>query len=64
MSLELNLLEKKHPDPKADHQYHRLIGIDEQKENLLGYLELILNNKKLDSWKKSTTHKGFHSLKI
>jgi SpoVK/Ycf46/Vps4 family AAA+-type ATPase len=47
---ELNLLETKHPDKHAAQRYGALVGIDDQKRDLLDELTLLLDGGRLDAW--------------
>ncbi|QHT66241.1 AAA family ATPase [Rhodocytophaga rosea] len=57
--MELQLLESKHPDARAQHHYDSLIAIEEQKKTLLNTLSFFFNTDKIDKW-----HKNHHYSKL
>lgn len=54
----LKLPETHHPSKEALKDYNLLIGIDEQKKELLKTLELLLDDKKIQQWEKKFHSKG------
>ncbi|WP_422104482.1 AAA family ATPase [Winogradskyella sp.] len=52
----VNLFNVEHPNKVAEKQYAELIGIDENKSNLLSSLSLLLDNNKIKDW-QSKHHK-------
>lgn len=60
----LDLREAKHPDPAAQSVFDSLIGIDEQKGELLETLLLMLDPKRLDSWQRKHHPKGLNALSV
>lgn len=52
----VNLFNIEHPNKGAEKQYNELIGIDENKSNLLSSLSLLLNNDTIKDW-QSKHHK-------
>ncbi len=61
--MELELKETKHPIPSAQGEYDKLVGIEEQKEALVGMLEFFFDGKKLDTWLKKHHRGGLPFLK-
>jgi SpoVK/Ycf46/Vps4 family AAA+-type ATPase len=55
---ELNLQETKHPAKEAEKRYELLIGIDEQKTELLKTLSLLMDIDKVHHWEKHHHKKG------
>ena len=55
---DLTLLETKHPGRDAEKQYELLIGLDEQKAELLKTLSLLMDSDKLHHWQKQYHKKG------
>lgn len=49
----MTIPEKQHPDKQARKDYELLIGIDEQKRELLKTLQLLLNEAKIEKWVKA-----------
>ena len=58
MSLDLKLIEKKHPSKDAEAAFERLVGIEAHKESLLDFLELTLRPEKFNSWIKKNHSDG------
>ncbi len=54
----LKLPEFLHPNKDALKDYNLLIGIDEQKKELLKTLEMLLDHKKIQQWEKKFHSKG------
>ncbi len=52
----VDLFSSEHPNKGAEKQYAELIGIDENKSNLLSSLSLLLDNNKIEDW-QSKHHK-------
>jgi AAA+ superfamily predicted ATPase len=52
----MNIPEKQHPDKQAKKDYELLVGINEQKTQLLKTLQLLLDEGRIDKWAK-THHK-------
>jgi len=48
----LTLVEYKHPDQQAEREYGLLVGIDEQKSEMLKTLSLILDPGRVTAWQK------------
>lgn len=55
---ELALQENKHPNREAEKRYDLLIGIDEQKSELLKTLSLLMDSDKISQWEKHHHKKG------
>jgi SpoVK/Ycf46/Vps4 family AAA+-type ATPase len=55
---ELGLQENKHPNRDAEKRYNLLIGIDEQKSELLKTLSLLMDSDKVSHWEKHHHKKG------
>lgn len=55
---ELTLLETKHPSKDAEKFYELLIGIDEQKDELLKTLSLLMDADKIRHWERHYHKKG------
>ncbi|WP_338877276.1 AAA family ATPase (plasmid) [Spirosoma sp. SC4-14] len=58
----LTLTEIKHPDQDAEISYHQLIGIDEQKTELLKNLTFLLDSKRIDKWAQKHHNEGISLL--
>jgi AAA+ superfamily predicted ATPase len=54
----LTLVEYKHPDQQAESEYGLLVGIDEQKGELLKTLSLLLNPERVLTWQKKHYKNG------
>ncbi|MGN8067806.1 AAA family ATPase [Mucilaginibacter sp. 22184] len=54
----LTSVEYKHPDQQAEREYGLLVGIDEQKSELLKTLSLILNPQRVTAWQKKHYKNG------
>ena len=61
---ELTLLEAKHPAKDAEKRYELLIGIDEQKAELLKTLSLLMDADKVHQWEKHHHKKGLPLMPI
>ncbi|SHG30824.1 ATP-binding protein [Flagellimonas flava] len=46
----VNLFDTEHPNKSSEKQYDELIGIDENKSNLLSSLSLLLDSNKIKNW--------------
>lgn len=55
---ELSLLETKHPNRDAEKHFDLLIGIDEQKNELLNTLSLLMDTDKIHHWEEHYHKKG------
>ena len=58
MSSELELYETFHPNEVSINKFDNLIGIDSQKNTLLNTLNLLLNTKSIEVWKKKHHPRG------
>lgn len=54
----LKLSEYDHPSKEVMKDYNLLVGIDEQKKELLKTLSMLLDNKKIQQWEKKYHSKG------
>lgn len=58
MSLELKLIERKHPLSEAGAAFERLVGIEGHKDSLMDFLELTLRPEKFSAWIKNNHPDG------
>lgn len=54
----LKLPEVQHPNKEIKKDYNLLVGIDEQKKDLLKTLSMLLDQKKIQQWEKKFHNKG------